>query len=157
MIVSHLLLILHKKYSFISLCLKTEMWQKVAKFKALYTDNDPIKQHCFTTHQWHGRCFERITASHSSQWILCVTAGWVNRCGGQAQLLVYVRYVYRRSQIKNTSSSENHWKPGQQERIFLKYWTALWHQMDLWSRCVGICADGAKAMTGRHSGVVTHM
>jgi hypothetical protein len=44
MIVSHLLLILHKKYSFISLCLKPEMWQKVAKFKgaeyflkALYT------------------------------------------------------------------------------------------------------------------------
>ena len=31
MIVSHLLLILHKKYSFISLCLKPEMWQKVAK------------------------------------------------------------------------------------------------------------------------------
>ena len=34
MIVSHLLLILHKKKdSFISLCLKPEMWQKVAKFK----------------------------------------------------------------------------------------------------------------------------
>ena len=33
MIVSHLLLILHKKYRFISLCLKPEMWQKVAKFK----------------------------------------------------------------------------------------------------------------------------
>ena len=33
MIVSHLLLILHKKYSFRSLCLKPEMWQKVAKFK----------------------------------------------------------------------------------------------------------------------------
>jgi hypothetical protein len=33
MIVSHLMLILHKKYSFISLCLKHEMWQKVAKFK----------------------------------------------------------------------------------------------------------------------------
>ena len=34
MIASHLLLILHKKkYSFISLCLKPEMWQKVAKFK----------------------------------------------------------------------------------------------------------------------------
>ena len=33
MIVSHLLLILHKKYSFISLCLKPKMWQKVAKFK----------------------------------------------------------------------------------------------------------------------------
>ena len=33
MIVSHLVLILHKKYSFISSCLKPEMWEKVAKFK----------------------------------------------------------------------------------------------------------------------------
>ena len=34
MIVSHLLLILHKKIQFyIFLCLKPEMWQKVAKFK----------------------------------------------------------------------------------------------------------------------------
>ena len=31
MIVSHLLLILHKKIQF--LCLKPEMWQKVANFK----------------------------------------------------------------------------------------------------------------------------
>ena len=26
-----------------------------------------------------------------------------------------------------------------------------------WSRCVGICAGGTKAMTGRRSGVVTHV
>ena len=26
-----------------------------------------------------------------------------------------------------------------------------------WSRCVGIYTDGTKAMTGIHSGVVTHM
>ena len=33
MIVSHLLLILHKKIQFYIFCLKPEMWQKVAKFK----------------------------------------------------------------------------------------------------------------------------
>jgi hypothetical protein len=33
MIVSHLLLILHKKIHVLYLCLKPEMWQKVAKFK----------------------------------------------------------------------------------------------------------------------------
>ena len=27
----------------------------------------------------------------------------------------------------------------------------------IWSKCVGICTDGAKAMTGRHSGVVTRL
>ena len=54
MIVSHLLLILHKKYSFISLCLKPEMWQKVAKFKgaeyfrkALYIFNNPSQIQIF--------------------------------------------------------------------------------------------------------------
>ena len=26
-----------------------------------------------------------------------------------------------------------------------------------WSRCVGICTDGAKTMKGRHSGMVRHM
>lgn len=25
----------------------------------------------------------------------------------------------------------------------------------LWTKCVGICTDGAKAMTGKHSGVVS--
>jgi hypothetical protein len=29
------------------------------------------------------------------------------------------------------------------------------YMVSWWSRCVGICTDGAKAMTGRHSGVVT--
>ena len=33
MIVSHLLLILHKKIQFYFLCLKPKMWQKFAKFK----------------------------------------------------------------------------------------------------------------------------
>jgi hypothetical protein len=44
---------------------------------------------------------------------------------GLAQLLVYVRYVFWGCQLRKTSSSAIHWKPGQQERIFLKYWTAL--------------------------------
>ena len=43
---------------------------------------------------------------------------------GLAQLLVYICYVYG-GQLRKRSSSANHWKPGQHERIFLKYWTAL--------------------------------
>ena len=43
---------------------------------------------------------------------------------GLAQLLVYLCYVYGGS-TKEAASSGNHWKPGQHERIFLKYWTAL--------------------------------
>ena len=43
---------------------------------------------------------------------------------GLAQLLVYVPCIYG-CQLRKTSSSANHWKPGQQERIFLKPWTVL--------------------------------
>jgi hypothetical protein len=43
---------------------------------------------------------------------------------GLAQILVNVRY-FMGGQLRKTSSSAKHWKPGQQERIFLKYWTAL--------------------------------
>ena len=54
-IVSHLLLILDKKNNFISLCLKPEMWRKVAKFngakyfcKVLYRSKDIIVfEYCF--------------------------------------------------------------------------------------------------------------
>jgi hypothetical protein len=97
-----------------------------------YTDNVFIKQHRFTMHQWHGRrCFETITASHTSQW-----RAW------------HMSVVFMGGQLRKTSSSANHWKPGQQERMFLKYWTALWHKMDFGGQDVLI-----SVLTGRHSGV----
>ena len=96
-----------------------------------YTDNVFIKQHCFTTHQWHGRrCFDTNTVSHTSQWILCITAGWVNRRGRPSTAPGICSLRLWGGQLRKTPSSVNHWKPRQQERIFLKYWTALWHQMD---------------------------
>jgi hypothetical protein len=49
---------------------------------------------------------------------------------GLAQLQVYVRYVYGRS-IKEDILF---WKPGQHERTFLNYWTALLHQMNFGSQ-----------------------
>ena len=50
MIVSHLLLILHKKiqfyiFMFEALCLKPEMWQKVARFKGA----ESFARHCKCT------------------------------------------------------------------------------------------------------------
>ena len=45
---------------------------------------------------------------------------------GMAQLLVYVRYVYEGSIKEDILFC----KPGQQQRIFLNYWTALRHKMD---------------------------
>ena len=76
---------------------------------------------------------------------------------GLAQLLVYVRYIYGRSikedilfckPLETRTTGEDMFK------VLDSFVTsnAVW-----WSRCVGICTDGAKAMAGRHSGVVTRM
>jgi hypothetical protein len=72
---------------------------------------------------------------------------------GLAQLLVYVRFVYGRSikedilfckPLETRTTGEDIFK------VLDSFVTSngLW-----WSRCVGICTDGAKTMTGRHSGV----
>ena len=62
------------------------------------------------------------------QLLLCIQASELyarqldeSEVAGLAQLLVYVRYVYGGS-IKEDILF---WKPGQRERIFLKYGTAL--------------------------------
>jgi hypothetical protein len=74
---------------------------------------------------------------------------------GLAQLLVYVRNVYGGSikedilfckPLQTRTNGEDIFKVLDS---FVKS-NGLW-----WSRCVGISTDGANAMTGRHSGVVT--
>jgi hypothetical protein len=70
-----------------------------------YTDNVFIKQHCFTTHPWHGRrCFETITALHTFTFksfsrrsypepVNDMRYSWMSQ-QGLAEHLVYVRYIY---------------------------------------------------------------
>jgi hypothetical protein len=62
MIVTHLLLILHKKYSFISLCLKPEMWQKVTNFKGAEYFRKALYSLCSNTMLssggLHNRCID---------------------------------------------------------------------------------------------------
>ena len=73
-----------------------------------------------------------------------------------AQLLVYVRYVYGGSikeDILFCISLETR-TTGDIFKVLDSFVTSNGLR---WSRCVGICTDGAKAMTGRHSGVVTRM
>lgn len=65
---------------------------------------------------------------------------------GLAHLLVPVLYIHEGT-IKDMLL-----------QISSKCWTPLWHQMDLFGRSVlycTVCTDGAKAMTGSHSRVVT--
>lgn len=106
----------------------------------------------FTALQWHGRGrFETAPTSHTSQWILCTTAGWVNRRSrpgkGPGICPVYVRYIILTLFCKPLDNWGGHF------RILNTFVTS---NGLMWSKCVGICTDGAKAMTGRHSGVVTY-
>ncbi|CDR18275.1 unnamed protein product [Oncorhynchus mykiss] len=65
--------------------------------------------------------------------------------------LAHVRYIYGGS-IKEDILF---WKPG--EDIFKVLDSFVTSNGLWWSRCVGICTDGEKAMTARHSGVVTRV
>ena len=65
------------------------------KAKKNFTDNVFIKQHCFTTHQWHGRrCFETITGSLTCNEFYALQLDESTDVMSLAQLLVYVRYFY---------------------------------------------------------------
>ena len=73
---------------------------------------------------------------------------------GMAQLLVYVRYVYEGS-IKEDILFYKLLETRTTGQDILKVLDSFVTSNGLWwSRCVGICTDGVKAMTGRHSGVV---
>ena len=66
MIVSHCCWFFTKKYSFISLCLKPEMWQKVAKFKGAEYFRKALY---IRYHSW--QCMSEQNPSHAVEGILC--------------------------------------------------------------------------------------
>ena len=74
-----------------------------------------------------------------------------------AQLLVYVLYVYGGSIKENILFCKPLETRTTGEDIF-KVLDSFVPSNGLWlSKCVGICTDGAKAMTRRHIGMVTLM
>jgi hypothetical protein len=76
---------------------------------------------------------------------------------GLAQLLVYVNYVYGWS-VKKDILFCKPLKTRTTWEVIFKVLDTFVTSNGLWlSSCVGICTDGAKAITGRHRGVVTLM
>ncbi|CAI5657525.1 unnamed protein product, partial [Oreochromis niloticus] len=76
---------------------------------------------------------------------------------GLAHLLVYVRYIH-----EGTIKEDMLFCKPLEERttaadIFQKLDTFMNTHGLAWDRCVGICTDGARAMTGRHGGVVSRV
>ena len=73
------------------------------------------------------------------------------------QLLVYASYIYDFEMIEDFLFC----KPleGRTTRVeIFKVLNDFIEQNGIsWEKCVGVCSDGARAMTGRHSGVVTRI
>lgn len=74
-----------------------------------------------------------------------------------AILLVYVRYMHEgifQEEFLCCKELPQSTTAGEIFRVLNEYITG--HGL-LWERCIGICTDGAAAMTGRHSGVVARV
>nr|XP_006005906.1 PREDICTED: zinc finger BED domain-containing protein 5-like [Latimeria chalumnae] len=76
---------------------------------------------------------------------------------GLAHLLVYVRYIYEGAIQEDILFCQSLPTRTTAEEIF-RLLDSFINQHDIvWSKCIGICTDGVKSMTGRHSGVVTRI
>ena len=76
---------------------------------------------------------------------------------GLAQLLVYVRYIHDGSIKEDILFCKPLETRTTGEAIFGLLDSFVTSHGLTWTKCVGICTDGAKAMTGKHSGVVTRV
>uniref|UniRef100_A0A8C5FLG9 HAT C-terminal dimerisation domain-containing protein n=1 Tax=Gadus morhua TaxID=8049 RepID=A0A8C5FLG9_GADMO len=74
-----------------------------------------------------------------------------------ANLLVFVRYEYEKATHEDFLFCQSLQTRTTAEHIF-QLVNALFQETGLdWKKCVGVCTDGARAMTGRHSGVVARI
>lgn len=97
-----------------------------------------------------------LARAHASDWF-AIQLDETTDISNAAMLLVYIRYVHDgrfhedflccKSLPQNTTAVEIF-------RVLDEYITG--HGL-LWDRCIGVCTDGAAAMTGRHSGVVARI
>lgn len=72
---------------------------------------------------------------------------------GLVQLLVYIKYIYRGSVHKDILFCKPLPTRTTAQEIFGLIDSFIQSHGIIWTKCVGICTDGANAMRGRHSGV----
>ena len=73
------------------------------------------------------------------------------------QLLVYVRYVYDFEMIEDFLFCKPHEGRTTSVEIFKVLNDFIGQNAISWEKCVVVCSDGARAMKGRHGGVVTRI
>ena len=76
---------------------------------------------------------------------------------GLAHVLVYVRYIHEGTIKEDMLFCKSLEKRATGEDIFKMLDTFVTSNGLMWTQCVGICTDGARAMSGRQSGVVTRV
>lgn len=74
-----------------------------------------------------------------------------------AQLMVYVRYEYEQTVEEEFLFCESLSGRTTATEIFKKVNDFVVANGLNWENCIGICSDGAAAMTGKHGGVVTQI
>ena len=74
-----------------------------------------------------------------------------------ANLLVYVRYEYDGASQEDFLFCQILITRTTAEHIFLLLNTFMEENCLDWKKCVGVCTDGARAMTGRHNGVAARI
>ena len=74
-----------------------------------------------------------------------------------AQLMMYVRYEYEQATEEEFLFCESLSGRTTADEIFKKVNDFVVSNGLNWENCVGICSDGAAAMTGKHGGVVTRI
>lgn len=74
-----------------------------------------------------------------------------------AQLMTYVRYEHEQAVEEEFLFCESLAERTTANEIFLKIKDFVVANEINWKNCVGVCSDGAAAMTGKHGGVVTQI
>ena len=149
----------------------TMLWEKAQKtIQTMPPSNNTVSRlisgmfwnnYCFVYKPVNYMCYSWMSqqtwrAWHSS-WYMSVTAGWVNRRGGPGTapgICLLCLWGLIKEDILICKPLETRTTGEGIYKVLDSFVTSngLW-----WSICVGVCTDGAKAITGRHSGVVTRV
>ena len=72
----------------------------------------------------------------------------------KAVLLIFIRYRGKENIVEDMLTSEELTERTTAQKIFNKIDEFIAGKGLIWTNCVGVCTDGAAAMTGRHSRVI---